>query len=233
MMLAPEGPSALPLWLNGHAFLTVSDRFYDICSPSTGQALRRLPACGPDEVSLAIHAAQHSASVWLETPPEKRLHVLQTTAELLEKYAAHLSKLLIEETGISAEQAAQELLSAASALKRPATSPSQGIQVITYDATAPFAGPAAHIAAALAAGLCVIVKTSIKAPGTLFALAELLTRSELPAGVIGILHGEEETLTALAAAQELNAFVFVGSSALHSKIAEILATHQKTLSPTA
>ena len=43
MEFAPDGPMALPLWVNGHAYLTVTHDFYTLSDPLSGTPLRRVP----------------------------------------------------------------------------------------------------------------------------------------------------------------------------------------------
>ena len=42
---------AIPLWINGRAYLTVSDSFYDVLNPASGEAVRRVPLCGAAEAA--------------------------------------------------------------------------------------------------------------------------------------------------------------------------------------
>ena len=46
MEFAPDGPKAIPMWINGHAFLTVTDAFFTVTNPATGEAIHRVPLCG-------------------------------------------------------------------------------------------------------------------------------------------------------------------------------------------
>ena len=58
MEFAPEGPKAIPLWINGHAFLTVTQSFYDVVNPVTGEAVYRVPLCGTDEAAEAVQSTE-------------------------------------------------------------------------------------------------------------------------------------------------------------------------------
>ena len=64
MEFAPEGPKAIPLWVKGHAFLTVTDRFYDVANPLTGEALYRVPLCGAPEAAEAVASARNAQPGW-------------------------------------------------------------------------------------------------------------------------------------------------------------------------
>ena len=72
MNLAPEGPMAIPCWVNGRAFLTVTEQFFDVIEPATGEAIRRVPLCGADEAAAAVTAAQEASASWAARPAAER-----------------------------------------------------------------------------------------------------------------------------------------------------------------
>src|SRR6185369_1118677 len=63
MEFAPEGPMAIPLWINGHAFLTAGNSFFEVTNPATGEAIRRVPLCGEGEAREAVTAARTAQPV--------------------------------------------------------------------------------------------------------------------------------------------------------------------------
>ena len=68
MEFTPEGPMAIPLWLNGRAYLTVSEAFFDVVNPLSGEALRRVPLCGDDEAAETVAAAAAAQPQWGSWP---------------------------------------------------------------------------------------------------------------------------------------------------------------------
>jgi acyl-CoA reductase-like NAD-dependent aldehyde dehydrogenase len=80
MEFASDGPMAIPMWVNGHAFLTVTKDFFTVTNPQTGEAIRRVPLCGASEAAEAVQAAQaaqpagptwacrRAASAWASWP---------------------------------------------------------------------------------------------------------------------------------------------------------------------
>ncbi|MGB5208613.1 MAG: aldehyde dehydrogenase family protein, partial [Azonexus sp.] len=115
MEFAPEGPKAIPLWINGHAFLTVADGFYEVVNPLTGEALRRVPLCGAAEASEAVSAACNAQPAWAALTPEARQAHLNALADGLDRYAGHFAKLLGEETGCAEADALVEVAAAVAA----------------------------------------------------------------------------------------------------------------------
>lgn len=230
MMLTPEGPSALPLWINGHAFLTMVTQFHNVTNPTTGIALRCVPLCGADEVSTAIEASQAIETDWAAQSPAERQAIVRQLGEQLNHYAPHFAKIIIEETGFTQTEADHELFCAVAACQETrfddsATPP--GIVAILTDGENPLAAPLGKITQALVNGHCVLIKTSVKSPSALYAVAELTARVGLPGGVLNLIHGEEEAVKALAATPHIQHYCFTGHAELGEKIDAILAPHQK------
>lgn len=232
MMLTPEGPSALPLWINGHAFLTMVKQFHNVVNPTTGEALRCVPLCGADEVNAAIQANLAAQANWAKLAQGERQAFIVRIGEQLSHYANHFAKIIVEETGFSQAQADDEVRQAIascqkSASDQPAKQPT--IVAVLTDGETPLAAPLAEITNALNCGHGVLLKTSVKSPSALYAIAELSARVGLPAGVLNLIHGEEEAVSALAAAPNIQHYRFTGNPLLGAKIEAILNTHQKSL----
>src|SRR5574343_231869 len=151
MEFAPDGPMAIPMWVNGHAFLTVTSDFFVVTNPATGEALRRIPLCGAGEAAEAVAAAQAAQPEWAMMGMPARRVCLGRLADGLERYAGHCAKLLIQECGFDEARAAAEVTEAASAL-RGAMVGETGVRGIVSDASRPLAGFAETMAPALMAG---------------------------------------------------------------------------------
>jgi acyl-CoA reductase-like NAD-dependent aldehyde dehydrogenase len=216
MEFAAEGPTAIPLWVNGHAFLTVCDAYFDVLNPLTGEAIHRVPLAGADEALAAVGAAQVAQPLWAEMGLAARRVCLGKLADELESYAEHFAKLLIGETGFDGVRAAAEVSEAVAAL-RGATVGETGVVAIVVDATRPLAGFAEAAAPALLAGAAVVVKPSPKAPSAAYALCELSARAAWPAGVLNLLQGDTQAIAGLCAT-EIERMVFVGNAALGAQI---------------
>lgn len=90
----------------------------------------------------------------------------------------------------------------------------------------PIAIPAWKIAPALAYGNCVVFKPAELAPGCAWALAEIISKSGLPAGVFNLVMGSGgEAGQALIEAKDVNAVSFTGSVATGQKVVQ--ATMQR------
>lgn len=219
MEFASEGPKAIPLWINGHAFLTVSDAFFDVVDPQTGEALRRVPLCGAAEAAEAVAAARRAHASWSSLTSAARHACLEELANGLAAYAGHFAKLLREETGCDEARAQGEVAAALAALRADAMGEG-GVAALVVDDTHPLAGFAAAAAPVLRAGGTVVVKPSPKAPAAPFALCELATRSGLPAGVLNLMQGDSAAIAGLCQAP-CDRLLYVGQPALATQVRAI------------
>ena len=229
MDFMPEGPMAIPLWINGHAFLTVSDAFFDVINPATGEAIRRVPLCGSDEAAAAVAAARAAQPIWGAMGMMARRMCLSNLAEALDNYTGHFAKLLIQETGFSPEQATAEVAAAVDAL-RGASVGETGVAAVVVDASRPLAGFAEVLAPALMAGATIIVKPSPKAPSAIYALCELSARADWPGGVLNLMQGDSAAITGLCA-QNIDRLIYVGEAALGEQVRILAEAQEKTFVP--
>ena len=212
MEFAPEGPKAIPLWVKGHAFLTVTDRFYDVVNPLSGEALYRVPLCGAPEAGEAVVSARNALAGWAALTVQGRQAALEALAGALDRYAGHFGKLLRAETGFAEDQTLAEVAAAVAAL-RGTDIGETGVVAIVVDATRPLAGFAEAAAPALRAGATVIVKPSPRAPSAAYALCELSARAEWPAGVLNLMQGDSAAIDGLCSAG-IDRLIYRGNAAL-------------------
>lgn len=220
-----EGPKAIPLWINGHAFLTVSESFFDVVNPQTGEAVRRVPLCGVAEATEAVAAARQAQAAWQGLTAAARQGALDALAAALDGYAGHFAKLLREESGGDEAQALEQVAAAVAALQAGAAGDG-GVVALVVDDQRPLAGFAATAAPLLRAGATLVLKPSPKAPGALFALCELATRSGLPAGVLNLMQGDSAAIEGLSRAAS-DRLVYVGNAELGARVAAIAAAAGK------
>ncbi|WP_291993352.1 aldehyde dehydrogenase family protein [Candidatus Accumulibacter sp. ACC003] len=233
MMLDPDAILAIPLWINGHAYLTMAPSFFDVCDPRSGQVKRRTPMCGAAEALTAVDAAQAALPDWAARTVGQRAALLAALADSLAEYEEHFAGLISEETGQEATLAAAEvaavlrLLRAAASDPQAATTGGAGVVAIVSDDSAPLLGALRHAIPALLAGATVVVKPSPKAPSAVFALAELSASSAFPGGVFNVLHGDLAAIEGLCAASAVSLLLFAGEPSLGAKVAAIASGHGK------
>lgn len=198
-MLQIENPLAIPLWINGHAYLTMAPAFLDVRNPVSGQVLRRTPMCGFDEAGKAIKAARAALSQWATQAVVVRAALLATVGDALTGYGSHFARLITEESGKSGDAAAREVSAVVALLHNPAASDVSGVLGIVGNAAEPLLGALRLSVPALMAGATVVVRPSPETPSAIFALAELTGRCGFPGGVFNVLHGGESAVEGLRA----------------------------------
>lgn len=223
MEFAPEGPMAIPLWIDGHAYLTMGERFFDVVNPATGQALRRVPLCGPEEAAKAVEAAGGAQEGWAAMGLAARQLSLGRLADGLTRYAGHFAKLLVQDLGCPEAQASAEVEAAVAALRGTAVGDG-GIVALVVDAERPLQNLVLAAVPALLGGAALVVKPSPKAPSAAYALCELATRAEWPAGVINLLHGDGPAIEGLCAAG-VDRLIFAGHAELGAQVAGLAAKY--------
>jgi succinate-semialdehyde dehydrogenase / glutarate-semialdehyde dehydrogenase len=219
MEFAAEGPKAIPLWINGHAFLSVPDAFFDVSNPATGEAIYRVPLCGASEAAEAVSAAQAAQPAWAMMGMPARRVCLASLGDALENYSGHFAKLLVKECGFDEARATAEVGEAVAAL-HGASVGETGVFGLVLDASRPLAGFAEVVAPALMAGATVVVKPSPKAPSAAYALCELSGRCEWPAGVVNLLQGDTAAIEGLCTARP-DRLVYAGHAALGVQVGAI------------
>lgn len=217
MDFSAEGPKAIPMWVNGHAFLTATNDFFDVLNPATGEAEHRVPLAGASEAAEAVAAARGAQAGWADMGMNARRVCLGKLADALENYSGHFAKLLIGETGFDQSRAQAEVAAAIAALRGTAVDET-GVAALVVDATRPLAGLAEAAAGALLAGATLVVKPSPKAPSAAFALCELSSRVDWPAGVLNLVQGDTAAINGLCAA-DIDRLIYAGHAALGVQIA--------------
>lgn len=226
-MIESDAAPAIPLWINGHIFLTMASTFIDVRNPKTGEVLRRTPLCGADEALKAVDAAQAALSHWASKTNNARAALLADVALALEGYAGHFAELLVEETGKDAAAAAVEVAAAIALLRAAVAGDVSGVVAVVSDDTAPLLGPLSRAIPALLAGATVVLKPSPQAPSAIFALAELTARNAVPGGVFNIVQGDEAAVDGLCAASAVSVLQFAGDAARGARVGAIARRHGK------
>ncbi len=225
MEFMPDGPMAIPMWINGRAYLTVSEAFFDVVNPVTGQALRRVPLCGHEEAAEAVAAARAAQPSWAEMGLMPRRVCLSNLATALDNYRGHFAKLLVQDLGIEQALAEAEVDAAVDALRGGEVGET-GVFALVLDAERSLANFAEAITPALMAGATLVVKPSPKAPSAIYALCELTARNDWPGGVVNVLQGDRAAIEGLCAA-DIDRVVYVGRPELGTQVEAITTASER------
>lgn len=195
MLIDSEDPPAVPLWVDGHAFLTMAPDFMDVCCPADGRVLRRTPLCDGEIAGKVVDVGLKASEVWRALSAAERNDLFLRLAESLVQYADHFRRLIVDETGQSEVEAGAEIDAALVVLRAPdeAILSEETVVVVVFGrANAPLLDPLRMIVPALAAGASIVVKPDPRTPSVLVALGELAARCGFPPGVFNVVHGDDE-----------------------------------------
>ncbi len=212
-------------------------------SPSNlGDLVGHYAQATPEQLSSALAAARQAQSEWANSGIERRQQVLTAIGEELMARADELGRLLAREEGKPLAEGRGEVYRAgqfftyfaAEALRQigdTADSVRAGIEIdvrrepvgvvaVISPWNFPVATASWKIAPALAFGNAVVWKPANLTPASAVALAEIISRQDLPAGLFNLVMGAGGAIgSRLAASPAVNAISFTGSVPVGKDIA--------------
>lgn len=189
------------------------------------------------QVEEAIAAAGNANRAWAHSTPQQRADALDRIANELQQRTSELGYLLAREEGKTLPEAIAEVNRAAQIFRfhageavrgggdwLPSVRSSINVEIsrepvgtvgIIAPWNFPIAIPAWKIAPALAHGNCVVFKPAELAPGSAWALTEVISRAGLPEGAFNLVMGSGAGVGhALVSSPEVHAISFTGSAAI-------------------
>jgi len=200
-------------------------------SPSTGKLLAEVPLAGAEDVDRAVKAAAKGFGEWRKVGPKERAKCMEAFATRIRAHAEELALIDCVDSGNALLGMEGDMHWTADSLDYFAgmitevkgETSSQGprhLNLLTrqpYGVVAklnafnhPFRFCAEKAAAPLAAGNCVVIKSSEQAPISSFRLAELAD-GLFPPGVVNVVAGDGKTGAALVAHPLVSRVGFIGS----------------------
>ena len=228
------------LWINGEWH--DGTQITTTRSPSDrNDVVGEYASAGQPQVELAIAAAYSAAEGWRHSGVQQRADALDKIGTEINNRKVELGKLLAREEGKTLPEAIGEVGRAAAIFKffaqealrirgdklasvRPGidvdvTREPVGVVGIIAPWNFPIAIPAWKVAPALAYGNTVILKPAELVPGCSWEMAEIISRSGLPAGVFNLLSGPGRIVgEALANDKRVDAISFTGSVGTGSRV---------------
>jgi len=197
----------------------------------------------------AIEAAHTAFAAWSLATPQARADALDHVGSEILARKEELGNLLAREEGKTLPEAIGEVARAGQIFKffagealrvvgdkqmsvRPGmeievTREPVGVVGIIAPWNFPIAIPAWKIAPALAYGNCVVFKPADLVPGSAWALAEIISRSGLPAGVFNLVMGRGRVVgEVLLNHRDVNAITFTGSVSTGARVAAACVARQ-------
>jgi RHH-type proline utilization regulon transcriptional repressor/proline dehydrogenase/delta 1-pyrroline-5-carboxylate dehydrogenase len=186
-------------------------------------------------VDAAIAAAADSAPLWSACGADERAQILERAAALYQQQLPALVALMVREAGKTLANAVGEVREAvdflryyAAQLRSEPFSPVSHVPLGVVACISPWNFPLAiftgQLAAALAAGNCVLAKPAEQTCAIAARAVALLYQAGVPRAVLALLPGDGERVGArLVADARIGGVVFTGSTAAARSIARTLA----------
>ncbi|WP_326613908.1 aldehyde dehydrogenase family protein [Streptomyces scopuliridis] len=234
-----------------------SGRTRDVTSPFDGSTVGTVAVAGPEDVEVALAAAERGAAVWRRTPAHERMTILLRAAELADQRAAKIARTISSESGKTITEATGEAVRSGDLIRLAAFEGTQlygetlpldanrgtGLDKVGFTlrqpcgvvvAITPFNYPALlvlhKLAPALAAGNAVVLKPATSTPLTALELAECFVDAGLPEGVLSVLVGAGGVLgDALVTDPRVRKISFTGSTATGEHIARVAGVKKLSL----
>lgn len=223
--------------VNGVLARPLRATMFETRNPATGELIARVPASDHAAVTAAIGAARAAFDDgrWSALPLAARAALLRDVADALEANREALARAETADTGMllkmtlqghvpravahfryfanEAERMGGECWAMDDAYLQLVQREALGVVAILAPWSAPLAVATINLAAALAAGNTVVLKSPERAPLSLSLLAEIVAAIDFPPGVVNIVHGQAEPAgRALAASAAVDGLCFVGGS---------------------
>ena len=242
----------LSLFIDG-AWIAAGNRdTAPVVNPANGAILGRVPLATAADLDLALATARSAFDVWRRTVPAERSRILRLAATLMRERAERIATLMTLEEGKPLAESRDEVLRAAEYFEwfaeearridgRVVPSNRPGVQqLVKRQAIGPVAAftpwnfpaitPARKLSAALAAGCSVILKPGEESPATALALARCLDDAGLPKGVLQVVFGVPDMVSAqLIASPVIRKVAFTGSVPVGRLLSERAAAGVKPI----
>lgn len=223
-----------------------------VINPATEVIIGRLPLATSADLERALSAARSGFDIWRHTVPAERARIMKNAAALMRERSEHIASLMTQEEGKPLSESQDEVLRAADYFEwfaeearridgRVVPSNRPGVlQLVKKEPIGPVAAftpwnfpaitPARKLSAALAAGCNVILKPGEESPATALALARCLDDAGLPKGVLQIVFGVPDQVSAtLIASQVIRKVAFTGSVPVGRLLSERAAAGVKPI----
>lgn len=232
------------LWIDGHWTDSRDGRMMDIENPATGEAFAQVVDAGREDVDRAVRAA-HEAFYdgrWSKLTPAARSLAIWKLADLLEANAERFARVESDNTGkpyafvslgadvpmavdhlrffaaaardIHGSHAGEFMSGYTSILRREPVGVVGQIAPWNY----PLMMAIWKLGPALAAGCTVVLKPAPATPLTSLMLGELAAEAGIPAGVVNVVSGGNDTGQALVEHPDVRMVSLTGSTATGKKI---------------
>lgn len=207
-----------------------------VINPASGDILASCPRASAEQVSLAVESARTAFAAWSRTPLVERRDLLRKIADVMERHASELGRLLTQEQGKPLADAMGEVLGAAGFFRHTADANQEtrlledsdtrhvvlqrrplGVVAVITAWNFPLFLLAFKVPQALLTGNTVVVKPPATTPLTTLLLARLIANI-VPRGVINVVSDCNDLGDVLTGHPHVAKVSFTGSTATGYKV---------------
>jgi len=221
-------------FIGGRWVSAQTTEFFDVHNPAVGDVIGRTPLSTGADVDAAVRAATDAFPAWRDTPVNARAQVLYRFKALLEEHFEEMARIVTTEHGKTLDEARGSVRRGIECVEVACGAPSlmqgYGLEDISQGidchvvrqplgvcaAIAPFNFPAMvpmwFLPFAIATGNTFVLKPSEQVPLSQRKMVDLLSRCDLPSGVVNIVNGGRDVVNAICDHPDIRAVSFVGST---------------------
>lgn len=236
-------------YVDGKWVSSLGKESVSIVNPATGLELDRCPMGTSEDVNRAVKAAHAAFLEWRHVPVAERVQFLFKLKPLLDANVEELARLVTREHGKTLVEARGSVKRGIQMVETATGMPTfqkgeflediaRGIDCVTmrqpmgvFAGIAPFNFPAMvpfwFWPFAIASGNTFVLKPSERVPLTHQLIFDLIEKTGLPKGVMNLVHGGKEVVTALCTHPDVRGTCFVGSTPVAKYVYETSAKHGK------
>jgi len=238
----------VPHLINGEKIFA-GDRSLPIYNPAEGRVAGEIRVANTNIIDKAVLAARDAFRSWSDTTPAQRSKILFQYKSLLDAHINELAALVTREHGKTLLEAAGsvqrgiDVVNFACGISNHLSGKFSENVATDMDAYSlrqplgicvgitPFNFPAMiplwMFSMAIACGNTFILKPSEKDPSCALRLVELAQQAGVPHGVVNVVQGDKETVSALVTHPDVQAVSFVGSSLAAEAVHKLAVSHNK------
>lgn len=233
-------------YLDGRWVAPKGNASIEVCSPTDGTLLAKVPEGNAADAADAVQAARRAFDAWAATTPSQRADYLKKIQDGLKARTDEIARIITLEMGMPYKLAQRIQVGSPTAsfgmyAKLLADFPFEervghskvvrepvGVVVAITPWNYPLHQIAAKVAAALAAGCTIVLKPSEVAPLNAFCLAEIIHAAGVPAGVFNLVTGYGPVVgEALVSHPEVDMVSFTGSTRAGTRVSALASASVK------
>lgn len=236
---------ALHMIIDGERVSGGSRRTFEVVNPATGALLAELPLADAGDLDRALEVAAKGFKVWSNAPASERAAVLSGAARLMDERRDQISYIATLEEGKPLAETREEVQRNVDLFNfyagecqrlygRELVRPAGQRAVVRHEPVGPVAAfapwnfpignPGRKLAAPVAAGCSVILKSAEETPASALAILHCLLDAGLPKEVAQVVFGiPEEISTRLISSPVIRKLSFTGSTMVGKHLMKLAA----------